>query len=511
MAAYAGSMVFLDSEAVNQQPMINLSEWNEVTNLAYVIYTSGSTGTPKGVLIEHAGVINYALWFARACDVQPGDRVDFSSNPAFDFALTISLVPLILGLTVVICNDTTKKDPRRYLHYIQNNAIKLIKLTPSYFRVLVNEVKNKACPLPQLEKILLGGENLSKAECESWLSYYSHQELFNEYGPTETSIAVTIFQVNAKNVASLGENIPIGQLAPDLRAQLVDKNGRIVSSLNETGELYIGGICLARGYLNQPELTAKNFISNEQGRWYKTGDLCRQHADGNFECLGRIDHQLKIRGFRVEIEEIESYLSLHPALKTAVVIATDKYQKEKSLIAYYILQEGQDELDSTVLREHLKRYLPEYMIPLAFVRMDSFPLNANEKLDRAALPIPRFSANHYYVAPRTKLEKMLAKIWAEELGIHPIGMNDDFFELGGHSLAAARIISKINHELSKELTVRDFYEASTLARLIPVIKNTKKHCIDSILIEPDNTNLLPLGDFQLLLWMTKLLPQRLKN
>jgi amino acid adenylation domain-containing protein len=509
-------LVLAENKNIQSQSTYNPEALATAQNLAYVIYTSGSTGTPKGVLIEQGAVINYASWFSQHCaDAQ---QIDFSANPAFDFAITLYLVPLILGLTVVMCNDVIKKDPVNYLNYLKNNEIDFIKLTPSYFKVLVNELQNKPIKLPYLKRIMLGGENLSKAECEAWLSLYPNHVLYNEYGPTETTVAVTVFAIDKNNMSTIGENIPIGTLAPNTYAYILDEHLRQVTE-GEAGELYIGGLCLARGYLNSQELTQKYFIKDpfsqeKHARLYKTGDLCRNTAEHGFECIGRIDHQLKIRGFRVEPDEVENHLATHPALKAAVVIACDHYQREKSLIGYYILKESNAELEANELAHYLKRYLPDYMIPVAFIRMDSFPLNANDKLDRTALPVPQFSASQYYLPPHTRVEKMLANIWSEELGIQPIGLHDVFFELGGHSLSAARIISKINSKFKKEISLQSFYEHPTIASIIPVIKKAKVLATKQKTLTKKLNNdsaLFPLSDFQFMLWMANTFEPKAKK
>ncbi|MDI1351981.1 MAG: amino acid adenylation domain-containing protein, partial [bacterium] len=501
---YGGIFVSPNDQQISMQKSENPLSTADGHNLAYIIYTSGSTGKPKGVLIEHQGVVNYASWFADYSQSQVAKKIDFSSNPAFDFAITLSIVPLLLGSTVVFCDDKIKKDPRAYLLYLVNSHINLIKLTPSYFRVLLHEIQNRFIALPDLKQIILGGENLSAVDCASWLALYPNHRLFNEYGPTETSVAVTFYQIDTTNVSHFKENVPIGRLAPGVNAYILDADLALVPD-GEVGELYLGGICLARGYLNNSELTAQSFIKNpfnKKGtmRLYKTGDLCCQKSDGTIECIGRIDHQIKIRGFRIELEEIEHCLITHKALKTAVVIASDKYCKEKRLIAYYILNDSTVVINDNELRYYLKSYLPDYMIPTAFVRMAEFPLNANEKLDRAALPIPKFVANQYYLPPNSVLEKQLVDIWSVELGINPIGIEDDFFELGGHSLAAARVITRINHQFEKEISLNDLYQNPTIKRLTVLVEQAE-HTQYLKKSAKKELALLPLSDFQFTLWL----------
>lgn len=474
------------------------------TNLAYIIFTSGSTGKPKGVLIEHFSLINYALWFSNELLQGDDDIIDCSSNISFDFALTLTLVPLLLGLSIVICEDKIKQDPRRYLAHLKDHRISLIKITPSFFRVLFFELENTYTHLNHLKKIMLGGENLATIDCKNWLNLYPQHRLYNEYGPTETTVAVSIFKVDKKNIDSLNENVPIGFLIPNTQAYILNEQHKPVAS-NETGELYLGGLCLARGYLNNKNLTNNYFINNPydpKTKLYRTGDLCRRLPNGNLECFGRIDQQLKIRGFRVELEEIEHQLLKHPAIKNVAVIALDK-GKEKKLIAYYLLKNSYKKIAIKSLRLFLQEYLPDYMLPSIFVLMEDFPLNANGKLDRNALPLPDYQTHTPFKAAKTLLERKLCKIWSEELGITNIGINDNFFELGGHSLSAARIISKINSKLQRNLSLQNFYQALTIAQLKKIIQKSKKIRKHNPIIQKYlNRKNLPLSDFQFMLWLS---------
>jgi amino acid adenylation domain-containing protein len=507
---YPGKKIILDndqtliSECSSQNPPISAAP----NHLAYIIYTSGSTGKPKGVMIEHQSVINYALWFAEACACQPEHRIDFSSNYIFDMPVTTSIVSLMLGLTVTIADDETKKVIWHYLQYLEENNINIIKITPSYFKALLDEVKNNPIALPDLVSIMLGGENLSSADCKAWLNLYPEQVLFNEYGPTEATVGTTIYKISLANIAHLNASVPIGQPGTNMECYLLDADNNPVTE-GEIGELYIGGLCLARGYLNQPELNQKRFIPNpfsqdKTARLYKTGDLCRWLPDGNIEYLDRIDNQLKIRGFRVEPTEIERCLASHPAIKDAVILAQKEGHDDK-LIAYYILYPQVKAPSIGEIHQHLEAHLPDYMIPTSYVRIDALPLTANGKLDKHALPVPRFTTNQYYLAPSTTLEKTLAEIWSEELGIKLVGIEDNFFELGGHSLSAARVISKIHTALGKDLTLHAFYEAATIKKLIKVLEKTKS--IEALPAKrkrkiKNNSTVIPLSDFQLLLWLS---------
>lgn len=498
---YQGEIVNLDidKDLIRQQLNNNLHEHFSTEQLAYIIYTSGSTGAPKGVLIEHRSVINYCHWFASYTQCHPQQRIDFSASPIFDMAVSVSLVPLMLGLTIVICEPVTKKDPKAYLHYLAQGHINIIKITPSYFKLLIQQTKHHFTALPHLETLILGGENLAAIDCKAWLNLYPKHLLHNEYGPTEATVAVSAYSVQQDSFSHFDANVPIGTMGPQVFFYVIDQQNKPVAE-GEPGELAVGGICLARGYLNRADLTQKQFIKDSSGqRLYKTGDLCKQRADGVLEYLGRIDDQVKIRGFRVEPGEVENCLSAHFLIQSVAVVSQKDSQDEQQLVAYYTADSNTAEPTTRQLRDFLEKQIPDYMIPAAFMRVDFLPLTANGKLDKAALPEPKIKASQHYVEPVTALEKQLAQIWSEELGVELVGLQDNFFELGGHSLSAARLVSKINHELEKNITLYDFYKTACIADLIPIIKQTKK--TKKILINEKNIKTTPLSDFQFVLWM----------
>ena len=506
---YQGILICLDDVLsklpVNCEtiPKVNI----EPHHLAYTIYTSGSTGIPKGVLIEHESVINYARWFMDYTKATAGMRIDWSTPYVFDMGVTTSIVALMLGLTVVLCSDATKSDPRAYLRHLQSNRINIIKVTPSYFKALLHEVSLHPIELPHLYTIILGGENLPMSDCRAWLTRYPKHTLFNEYGPTEATIAVSQYKINSDNInAVTAHYAPIGKIGTNMCGYILDASLDLVPS-SELGELCIGGVCLARGYNHQAELTQQKFIfhslcNNSNERLYRTGDLCRMQADGTLECVGRIDNQVKIRGFRIEIAEIEQRLCAHPAIENSVVVARENVREELQLLAYYILKPTAQSLNPEQLRHYLQQYLPHYMIPSAFMPIDAFPLTENGKLNPSALPQPFVMTS--VRKPRTRMEKQLVAIWEEELGVNPIGIHDNFYELGGHSLNAARIVSQINKMSAKVITLTQFYQANNIIELAKIIKkSTKKLEKEPSLPSIDSLSHIPLSDFQLLLWFCK--------
>lgn len=497
--AYTGLVIILEETCLADYATTDLTLPIQPSNLAYIIYTSGSTGKPKGVQVEHESVVNYANWFADYAGCKPLDIIDFSANYIFDMSISVSIVPLMLGMTIQICDNDTRKDSRKYLQHLQQKRVNIIKITPGSLKLLLHETKAAFVPLPDLRQIVLGGENLTKSECESWFSMYPSQELFNEYGPTEATIAVSHQKISRENVQSMPINIPIGKTGPGMHCYILDDNCQPVQP-GEKGELHITGICLARGYLNKPELTAARFIENDDGqRFYKTGDLCSMQPDNTIEYFGRMDDQIKIRGFRVEPEEIVQSLMKHPAILEAVVFAPEEYLKEKRLIAWYILKPDHQKPGFQELQQHLLQYLPEYMIPTAFMAMDYFPLTANNKLDKQAFPLPHGQSSRVFRAAQTDLEKTLAEIWAEELAVKNPGLDDDFFELGGHSLSAARILSHMHRVLKKDVSLKDLYESPTIAQLAVLVEqaNDLNHQMQRNL---NDNKPFPLGNFQFLLW-----------
>ncbi len=409
-------------------------------HLAYVIYTSGSTGTPKGVMLEHRGVCNYLLWARGDYLTEKQCNSIVSSSIAFDATVTSLYLPLLCGGKIHLLRDGQElAELLPALLSMESGA--LVKITPGHLSAMGQKLKTEGRECPA-HCFIVGGEALPGSTIALWRTLSPGSRIINEYGPTETVVGCTVFDVN--HLSCFADNVPIGRPISNTQIYILDTHGEPVP-MGVTGELYIGGVGVARGYLNRPELTAERFLidpfSDQLGaRMYRTGDLARYLSDGNLEFLGRNDQQVKIRGFRVEPGEIEARLVEHPAVSESVVLALGQGQHQR-LVAYVVVPA--DEGLANNLRTHLSVTLPDYMLPSAFVRLDAFPLTPNGKLDRRALPVPDSEAfaRQIYEAPQEEAEIALAAIWCELLGVEQISRHDNFFTLGGHSLLAMRMIN----------------------------------------------------------------------
>jgi len=419
-------------------------------NLAYVIYTSGSTGTPKGVLVPHQGLANAARGYARELGVGPGDRVLQFASSSFDASVAEMVMALANGATLVLGTRETLAPGPDLLRLLHDEEVTVATLPPSALAVLPQ------AELPALRTLATAGEACPAELVERWAP---GRRFFNLYGPTEA----TIWSAAAACTPG-GGRPPLGHPVANTRAYVLDARGAPVP-VGVPGELYVGGVGVARGYAGRPELTAERFVPDPfgaaGGRLYRTGDRVRWRADGTLEFLGRVDAQVKVRGFRIEPGEIESALRRREGVADCVVVAREDVPGEKRLVAYVV-----GEVEAGVLREPLRRELPEHMVPSAFVVLEQLPLTPNGKLDRKALPAPDFApAERHYVAPRTPTEEVLAAIWAEVLGIERVGVQDDFFALGGHSLMAVRLLSRIHAVTGVRIPLHALFEGATIERL----------------------------------------------
>jgi amino acid adenylation domain-containing protein len=439
-------------------------------HLAYAIYTSGSTGQPKGVLIEHRSVVNVVTSFIRSYAVGPADRVLQSASISFDVSVNEIFPALCTGATVVLPNKHERLDLDGLGEFVRRNGVTIMAAAPAALARL-NKLPN---PLPGVRLVLSGGEALSFGEVDRLRELAT---VVNGYGPTEATICATSFPL-VSQAADAQATVPIGKPLANYQVYVVDRYSDC-AAVGCAGELCIGGVGLARGYLNDEELTARKFVANPfcpGQRMYRTGDCVRWLPDGNLEFLGRMDRQVKVRGYRIELGELEALLTAHPAVEKAAVVDWQAGAGDRRLVAYVILTPSGEtaaaDRDRNTSLPDLKGYLagkvPQYMVPAAFVRLDALPLTANGKVDRRRLPDPGLAASESraeYVAPRSALEEQLAAVWCEVLGLERVGIRDDFFELGGHSLLAIQAMSRLNGELNVNVPLRDLFESPTIEAL----------------------------------------------
>jgi amino acid adenylation domain-containing protein len=453
-------------------------------NLAYVIYTSGSTGRPKGVMVPHRGVVNYLTWCIAAYGLDEGGSAPMHSSVGFDLTVTSLFGPLLSGGRVVLIPEERGIEGLGG-ELAMNGDFSLIKLTPSFLEVM-NQLLTREQMSGRARVLVLGGEALSGHSLAPWRAGSPATRLINEYGPTETVVGCSAFEVRDGDVL-LG-SIPIGRPIANTRIYVLDAEFRPVPS-GVAGHLHVAGEGLARGYLNRPDLTAEKFIpdpwAGEPGsRLYRTGDLARFRSDGELEFLGRIDHQVKVRGYRVELGEVEAALEMHPGVRAATVVATGDATGERRLVAYVVADEGLQ--GGAELRASLKEKLPEYMVPSAFVSLPAIPLTSNGKVDRSALPNldpnrPELRAP--YAAPRTPVEEILAAIWPKVLGVEQMGIDDNFFALGGDSIRSVRAVA-LAKERGIECSVEQLLQFQTIRELGQEVKTFEASSIPTVRSRP---------------------------
>ncbi len=427
--------------------------------LAYVIYTSGSTGRPKGVAVPHGALANHMRWMQEELPLAADDRVLQRTSLGFDASVWEVLAPLLAGARLVLAPPDAQRDPALLLRVLSGEGVTVAQFVPSLLAVLLDEPGWEGCG--PLRRVFCGGEALP-AGVAARVRERTGAEVVNLYGPTETCIDATWHRFAE---GGAGAVVPIGLPVANTRAHVLGEGMRAAPA-GVPGELYLGGAQLARGYLGRPDLTAERFVpdpfSGTPGaRLYRTGDRVRRLAGGALEYLGRTDHQVKVRGFRVEPGEVESVLREHPAVRDAAVVV-----REASLAAYLVPAPGAEIPPAAELRGWARERLPEHMVPAALVVLDALPLTASGKLDRRALPAPHLAADEEaYAAPRTPTEERLAGIWGAVLGVERVGVRDDFFDLGGHSLLATQVASRVREAFRVELLVADLFQHLTVEEL----------------------------------------------
>ncbi|WP_338524404.1 amino acid adenylation domain-containing protein [Pseudomonas batumici] len=469
------------------------------SHLAYVLYTSGSTGTPKGVMNEHLGVVNRLLWARDEYAVDASDRVLQKTPFGFDVSVWEFFLPLLAGAELVMARPGGHQEPDYLARVMRDSGITLLHFVPSMLDLFLEH--RDARDFPALRRVLCSGEALPRGLQRRFEQQLAGVELHNLYGPTEAAIDVTAWQCRPGDP---GESVPIGRPIANIQMHVLDALGQ-VQPLGVAGELHIGGIGVARGYLNQPQLSAERFVadpfsSEPQARLYKTGDLGRWLANGALEYLGRNDFQVKIRGLRIEIGEVEAALALCPGVREVVVIARedDPSQPDSKRLVAYLCGEP---VPAEQLRSELLKHLPEYMVPSAFVHLDSLPLTANGKLDRRALPAPGLEAlaSKAYEAPVGDTEVAIADLWKTLLGLDQVGRHDGFLELGGHSLLTVQLQARLHQDLGVEIDLRTLFGLTSLQALAECVDQatqSRVHPIEAV----SRDQHLPLSLAQQRLW-----------
>ncbi len=457
-------VVNLETESFEDESTETPVSGTTASNLMYVIYTSGSSGVPKGVAVEHRQLVNYLHGVQEKLNLPAGASYAMVSTFAADLGNTAIFPALASGGTLHVMSQERISDPEAVATYFDEHQIDCLKIVPGHFAALLSASQ----PVRVLPRRLLvvGGEASQREGATQVQELKPDMRILNHYGPTETTVGVLTWEFEEN--APTGATLPLGRPLRNTRAYVLDAN-LLPVPIGVPGELYIGGDNVTRGYLNQSDLTAERFIpdpfSTEPGeRLYKTGDMACFLNETTIEFLGRKDQQVKIRGYRIEPGEIEAQLELHSDVREAIVIPREDLPGEKRLVAY--VAAAATSLQVSDLRACLAERLPEYMVPSSFVMLSALPRTPNGKIDRQALPAPAETEDtELFVAPRTRVEEALCRIWAEVLGVEEIGVNNSFFELGGHSLMAMQLLSRLRGIFQLELPLRTIFEAPTIAKL----------------------------------------------
>ncbi len=502
-------VVLLEGEPGNYDETDAITGAAKPDPLVYVIYTSGSTGTPKGVMVTHPSVVNHALNLRNLFQFRPADRMLQFISLSFDASAEEIFPTMISGAALVLLEAGRETSAGEIILYCDQQHVSLLHMPAPFWHQCIDEMLGEGLRMPKsLRLVLVGGETPAVDKIKTWQELGGNSQVFiNAYGPTEATITATAYQMTLGE-DKLPEKLPIGRPLVNVQIYiLMPSPSRPVQHLElapvgVTGELYIGGAGVARGYLNQPELTLDNFIDNPfgAGRLYRTGDLARFLPDGNLEFRGRSDEQVKLRGFRIELGEIEYVLRQYPGVNSVVVVVREDIPGDKRLVAYIVPadertnleDEAQDlapigGLNPVMLREAVSKKLPEYMVPGAYVFLKELPLTSTGKVDRRRLPAPtgeRLATASTYRPPHTPTEAILAGIIEQVLGLQRVGVDDNFFELGGHSLLATRVVSRIRNTLKVEIPLRTLFEAPTVAGL--------SQQVESVIRSSSGTELPPI-------------------
>jgi amino acid adenylation domain-containing protein len=434
---------------------------------AYVIYTSGSTGAPKGAIVEHRGMLNHLWGKVRTLELTAADVIAQTASQCFDISVWQFLAPLLCGGQVCIVPDEIAHDPARLLRHVEIAGVTVLETVPALLQGMLDTAADAEEGEPELKRlrmVLPTGEALPGQLCRRWLARYPEIVLVNAYGPAECADDVALHQISRIPDGQIAY-MPVGRPVPNLELYVLSPSLKPLP-VGVAGELCVGGVGVGRGYLRDPARTAGVFVphpfAKEPGaRLYRTGDWAHYLPNGVIQFLGRMDHQVKVRGFRIEPGEIESQLLEHADVHEAVVVVKEDARNDKRLIAYVAGRTSGD-----ALRDFLRERLPDYMVPSVVIMMESLPRNTNGKVDRRALPEPAGrDPQQTFVAPRTDLEAKLAREWAEVLGLPQVGIHDNFFDLGGHSLTAVQLVSRIQKMIGNPIALLDLFQAPTVAGL----------------------------------------------
>ncbi|NOK39008.1 amino acid adenylation domain-containing protein, partial [Corallococcus exercitus] len=458
-----GYVLRLDEDEAHfaREPKHDLDFTPDALSLAYVIYTSGSTGRPKGALLQHRGLCNTALQTVDFMDLRPGCRLLQFFSPGFDASVSEIIPALLSGATLVLASREELMPGAPLVDLVREQSITTLKLTPTVLAQLQPE------ELAGVRTLIVAGEACTPELVER---FAPGRRFVNAYGPTEATVCATV------NTALRPDRVTLGRPFHNVQAYVLDAWLRPLP-IGVPGELYLGGVGLARGYLGRPDLTAERFVPNpfssEPGaRLYRTGDKARWLPHGELESLGRLDFQVKLRGFRIELGEVETVLSLHPHVRACVVLLREDSPGHRRLVAYAVAADSEAPPDVDSLRSWLKEKLPDYMVPASFVLLEALPLSSSGKVDRGALPPPEASSQLQataYVAPRDEVEQQLADIWSRVLGREQVGIHDNFFELGGDSIISLQVVARAR-QAGLLLTTRHLFQHQTVARLAPVVQ-----------------------------------------
>jgi amino acid adenylation domain-containing protein len=482
----------LHRNLLNAAPKTNPVNNAAPENLAYVIYTSGSTGVAKGVAVQHRNLVNYTEFILRLLAVDQPLHFATVTTITADLGNTCIFPALLSGGCLHVLSYDVAMEAELFKKYVAQRPIDVLKIVPSHLQALLATDPNGEI-LPS-KFLLLGGEAFSWDLAKKISELRPGCQVFNHYGPTETTVGCMTFKLSGVQTDRNTGTVPIGRPIANTRAYVLNEYLQPQPD-GVAGELFIGGAGVSTGYLNEPAETSSRFMADPftavaGARFYRTGDRVRSLRDGNLKFLGRLDNQIKVRGFRVELGEIETVLSMHPLVQQAVVVGSSDGENTLAIadrLVAYVVTRGIPP-SSEELRNFLAERLPDYMIPSVIVALKALPLTANGKIDRAALPKPeetRPELMRLFVAPRNETEKELAGIWAGLLKVDAVGVNDNFFELGGHSLLATQVVSRMRQAFQTEIPLRSLFEAPTVAGLAERIEAARADDTERLLAELD--------------------------